>query len=339
MQIRAVDVHDATEFRAFYEVREAATRFGRPLATVPSEREVAVLFRQEDGFMRPEAFAVLDEGRMVGSGEAFFPLLDNTDKVYFTVHVPPDVRRRGYGTALVEHVIDRAKNDGRTVLIGDSHLPADAGEDHPHQRFAEKSGFTLANTEVHRVLDLPVADERIQGWIDESAPHHDGYRLETYVDHLPDPLLPSYVHLLNQLVLDAPTGDLDFEEERLTVEAYKARMRRIREQGRTLFITVATVGEGDAEEAVAHSIIGVPPAGADEPNVYQWATLVRRDHRGHHLGMATKARNLREVQRAHPDRTLVHTSNSEVNGPMVAINERIGFRPVEVNAEYLRRLG
>ena len=35
---------------------------------------------------------------------------------------------------------------------------------------------------------------------------------------------------------------------------------------------------------------------------------------------------------------MVHTSNSDANGPMVAINQRIGFRPVEVNAEFQRKL-
>lgn len=197
-------------------------------------------------------------------------------------------------------------------------------------------GTALANWELHRVLELPVPEDTVQGWVDECAPHHEGYRIETHVGGLPDVLLPSYVQLLNQLVLDAPTGDIDFEEEAVTVEAFKERQAKLEEQGRTMYVTVATVGDGT--EAVAHSVIAVPAEGADEPNLYQGATLVGRGHRGHRLGMATKARNLREVQKAHSERTMAHTSNSEVNGPMVAINERMGFRPVELNAEFQRLL-
>ena len=339
MEIRSVDVHDDTEFHAFHEIVEAASRHERPLATLWSEQEAAVMFRQHDGVMSWEAHGVFEDGVMVGAAHALFPLHDNLDKVYFEVHVAPGDRGRGYGSALVGHVVDRARDRDRTVLVGESHFPADADESHPHRRFAAKHGFDLANTEMHRVLELPVDDALLRTWAEEAAAHHEGYAVTTHVGGPPEALLPSYVHLLNQLALDAPTGDIDFEEEALTVAAYRTRLERTRAQGRTLYVTVATVGEGDAAEAVAHSVLVVPAAGVDEPNVYQWATLVRRDHRGHHLGMATKAHNLRAVQRAHPDRRRVHTSNSEVNGPMVAINERIGFRPVEVNAEFLRRIG
>jgi len=70
----------------------------------------------------------------------------------------------------------------------------------------------------------------------------------------------------------------------------------------------------------------------------QWGTYVHRDHRGHRLGMATKARNLLTVQKSHPERTLLHTTNSPVNGPMVSINEAMGFVPNEVLGEFMLRV-
>ena len=70
----------------------------------------------------------------------------------------------------------------------------------------------------------------------------------------------------------------------------------------------------------------------------QWCTYVHRAHRGHRLGLAVKAENLRAVQKMHPERTVITTTNSPVNAPMVAINELMGFRPVDVFAEFLRRL-
>ena len=76
----------------------------------------------------------------------------------------------------------------------------------------------------------------------------------------------------------------------------------------------------------------------DNPNVYQWGTFVHRKHRGHKLGLATKAVNLRAVQAFRDDVTLVTTQNAETNGYMVAINERMGFRPIEVSAEFVKRV-
>lgn len=338
MQIRSIDVHDDAEFHAFHTAEEAAFRHERPFAGFWTEQEATAAFRNPDGFMRMDAYAAFVDGEVVGVVHAMFPLNDNTEKVHFSVSVPPAFRRRGYGTALVEHVVGRARAEGRTVLIGDTHIPTGAGEEHPHRRFAAACGFRLANTDIHRVRDLPVPDDQIQSWVDEAAPHHADYEITSFVDELPDQLVPSYVHLLNQLIVDAPTGEIEFEEGAMTVETFHAQARSLRDQGRTIFHTVATVGAGEAREAVAHSVIACPPDGADEPHLYQWATLVRRDHRGHRLGMATKAHNLRLVQKARPERTILHTHNAETNGPMVAINERMGFRPVETGAEYLREL-
>ena len=73
-------------------------------------------------------------------------------------------------------------------------------------------------------------------------------------------------------------------------------------------------------------------------NVYQWGTFVHREHRGHRLGLATKAVNLRAVQAARGDLTLVITQNGETNDYMVSINQRMGFEPIEVSAEFVKRL-
>ncbi len=89
-------------------------------------------------------------------------------------------------------------------------------------------------------------------------------------------------------------------------------------------------------DVVAYSELVVPAH--DPERVYQWGTLVRTDHRGHRLGMATKAHNLRRVQRHEPGRTVVYTWNAEVNQHMIAVNEALGFRAVGRMGEFQRRL-
>jgi hypothetical protein len=106
-----------------------------------------------------------------------------------------------------------------------------------------------------------------------------------------------------------------------------AAMNRIR------FETVALTPE---RQVVAHSTLAMPLA--EGTDVYQWGTFVHREHRGHRLGLATKAVNLRAVQSARDDLTLVTTQNAETNDYMVSINERMGFTPVEVSAEFVKRL-
>ena len=62
------------------------------------------------------------------------------------------------------------------------------------------------------------------------------------------------------------------------------------------------------------------------------------EHRGHRLGLATKAANLLRLQRHRPDLREVRTYNAESNTHMVAVNDAMGFLPVERLGEFERRL-
>jgi hypothetical protein len=42
------------------------------------------------------------------------------------------------------------------------------------------------------------------------------------------------------------------------------------------------------------------------------------------------------MQAAHPERVKIVTQNAENNGPMVRINEQLGFVPVELAVEFQR---
>jgi RimJ/RimL family protein N-acetyltransferase len=134
------------------------------------------------------------------------------------------------------------------------------------------------------------------------------------------------------LATDAPTGDLEFEPEVVPVESLRAREKMLVEQGRIAYTSLAIDRDG---QAVADSVLAVPRDDSD--NVMQWATLVRADHRGHRLGLAVKVANLRALQAAHPERKRIWTQNSEDNEHMVSINEKLGFKPVEVVLEFQRK--
>lgn len=333
MQIRQLNVHDDAQFHDFFVVMRDALLHGRRDAPMWSRREARVMFTQPDPSEVWDAFGAYEGGELVAVGELVRPLLDNTDKAFLEVQVAPAHRRRGFGGVLLQHVVEVAEGYGRSVLLGEANLPVSERSTHPYARFAEKHGFALANVEVRRDLALPVRDKQLSAWEGEAAPHHPAYRIETFVDDLPEEIIESYCYLSNQLALDAPTGDIDFEPEGMTPEVFRVRQAKAKEQGRTVFETLALYGAG---QAVAHSTLAVP---SDDPRtVLQWGTLVHRDHRGHRLGLAVKAHNLRAMQQAFPDRKRVVTCNSEDNDHMLAINIKMGFQPVELLAEFQRKL-
>ena len=149
-----------------------------------------------------------------------------------------------------------------------------------------------------------------------------------------DDLVESLCVLLGQLAVDAPTGAVDFEEQVMTPAAVRrAERRQTAAMGRTCYGTVALTPD---RQVVAQSTLAMSLADSGEG--LPVGTFVHREHRGHRLGLATKAVNLRAVQAARGDLAVVTTQNAETNGYMVAINDRMGFAPVEVDAEFVKRL-
>ena len=331
LQIRPLDVHDDVALHRFHEIGwRAEMQDGRPWNSFWTCPELASMLREPTGDMASEAYAAWgDAGRMVGFGLCELPLLDNTEKGYLCVAVEPESRGRGIGGALLETLVARAAARDRSLVLADAALPIEQRETSPVLRFAKDHGFSPANLEIYRVLRLPVRPGVLDTLRNEAAAHHAGTTVETYVDELPASYLPTYTHLVNQLIVDAPTGDVDFEAERLTPEILTQKMERAARIGRTTYRSVA-VRDG---EVVAHSDLVVM---SGQTYASQWGTLVRRDHRGHRLGTAVKVANLAALQATRPEVTDVRTQNAETNQWMVDINVRLGFEPVGICPEFVR---
>jgi GNAT superfamily N-acetyltransferase len=327
-----VDPSDTRQFASWYRLfREADLSDRADGAPFFSEREAEVIFSGADPSEAVTAYAGFDGDDMCATGLTSLPLLDNVDKALVYVAVPPGRRREGIGAAMLGALVDVARRSGRTTMLTECHVPAGQEQSHGYRRFVEANGFAYANTEVRRELRLPVPQPALSGWLAEASPHHAGYAIATYVDDVPSHLLSSLCHVRNQLTLDAPTGDIELEAEAMTPEVFLRRKAMQDDMGITTYWTLAT---DDSSATVAFTALGVP---VDPPDaVNQWGTVVLREHRGHRLGLAVKAANLAALQADHPERTRISTQNSETNAPMVAINEKMGFRPVEVMLEFQR---
>ena len=331
MDCSELDIGDDDVLRVVYELTRRSETLGREQMPFWSYEEFVGAVRSPDSGERQELLGAYDGETLVGAALVWYFLLDNTEKCWTSVNVDPSARRRGVGRALVAEVEQRARADGRTLVMADSKLPFADRETHGYRRFAEACGYTLSNIEVVRHLALPVDDDLIQSWIDSAAQAHQGYTIETLVDEVPDDLVEDLCVLIGQLAADAPTGAVDFEEEVFTPDRLRERRAQALAMGRSVYETVALTAD---RQVVAHSTLAVPTG--DSTDVYQWGTFVHREHRGHRLGLATKAHNLRAVQRAHPGMARVTTQNAETNGYMVSINETMGFVPVEVSAEFYK---
>ncbi len=261
------------------------------------------------------------------------PLLDNTGTAVVDLHVHPGHRRRGYGRKLLGHVLDRARANGRRLMISDVAAPleptpqprpgdpATAGE-----ALARSAGARPVLSEIRRLLDVAAVDPVDLSALRTGATRSaTGYSTVQWVDQAPAELHEDMATLVARMSTDAPLGDMAWEPEVWTAERYRMKEETAVARGRR---RVATAVRDEASgRLVGYSDIGVNARSLEV--AYQWETIVSKEHRGHRLGLLLKAANLELLREACPRTRYVNTWNAAVNTHMVAINDALGFRPIE----------
>jgi RimJ/RimL family protein N-acetyltransferase len=207
---------------------------------------------------------------------------------------------------------------GRSELISevDEPGPGTAG-----RAFALRHGWTCDLLETRRDLLLPVDERRLAPLEAAARSASQGYRLVTWRDSTPEELLDDRAVLQRRMTTDAPSGDLPVEEEHWDGERIREYEASHVARGRTV-LSAGAVKDG---RLVGFTDLQVPLA--DPRHAHQGGTLVLPEHRGHRLGALMKVAVLRELPAAVPGVHRISTYNYESNGPMVAVNEALGFRP------------
>lgn len=280
--------------------------------------------------------------RVVGTAVHVFPLLDNRNQTFADVWVLPTHRRRGIGSALIEHLVTRTRATGRSLITLESLRLLDRPDE--ASAFVARHGFRAALTDHRSDLDLPddpaekeAAVRTLLAPLDaevaaaDPASDHD---LVTYLDEIPERWLAGRAVLEGRMSTDAPLGDLELEPEHWDGERLLESLARLRDAGRRLVETIAV--QRSSGQVVGFTMLVVHP---DHDGIaQQWNTLVLPEHRGRRLGMWIKAANLRALLAHHPRVRQIRTYNAEVNEPMLRVNRAMGFRAVAELTEWQRRL-
>jgi GNAT superfamily N-acetyltransferase len=246
--------------------------------------------------------------------------------------VLPGERRRGVGTALLEDLVARARAAGRSVAGTEVDEPEALAGDSPAHHFLTRHGFDLALLEVRRDLALPVPSQVLTDCLAQARESAAGYDVTAYSRRCPDHLLDARAALGRAMSVMFPSGDLDLEEEHWDAELVRRKEAMFDRMGRVYWAAMA-LRDG---EAVAFTELGV--SGHAPDRAYQWDTLVLPEHRGRRLGLLLKATVLQQLQTDSPATRSVTTWNATVNAPMIAVNERLGFRPNGTLSTWQKRL-
>lgn len=325
--IEPVDPADQAAFAAFYDVLTASQVHDRPdTFTPPGAEAMRGDILQAPDNDKYELFVAHDAGVPAAAGQMRLDMTANRHLALLSVDVHPGHRRRGFGSAMLARLESAAIAAKRTACYVETALPPGvAVEESGQHAFAAKHGYRLALVEQRRQLDLP-AEVELAALAGEAARHHAGYQIVPFQSRVPDDYRAGFAALMALIGAESPTGDVEFEPDDPDPELMRQREARRLARGQGDFGVIALSPEG---EVVATT--RMMETLGDATKISQGGTIVRRDHRGHRLGLAVKIANLRQLGPAH---SCVTTWNAAANRPMIEINEALGFRLIEQGAGY-----
>lgn len=333
LETRPVDLLDPAQLdvaRAWIGVHAAVQRdlFG--------DRGSAWTLEEVQGFVRGSdkkrvARGVWAGDRLVGALEVHLPLRDNLRSALLWLSVEPSARGRGVGSRLVVEAERIAAEHGRSTLLVETEW-AEGGSD-AAEAFATARGYVVAQTVLRSEQALPADRGALEAVV--AAPGAEDYRLESWVDDMPAAWLDDRAVLQQRMSTDAPSDDLDLEEEDWDAGRLAEAQRRARESGRRVVESVAR--HLPSGRLVGFTTVGVS---AGEPDLgYQQDTLVLREHRGHGLGLRLKAANALRIMDELPEVTAVRTWNAASNEHMLAVNRRLGYAVDGYSREWQKTTG
>ncbi|GAA4754331.1 hypothetical protein GCM10023350_44640 [Nocardioides endophyticus] len=266
------------------------------------------------------AFLATADGADVGAGGYEVSAYDNLHLAWVEVEIVPSLRRLGHGSALLSWLVDRARSEGRATV-------GVAGWDAAGPRaFAARHGFEQKSVEVHR-------RQYLGGLPTVPLPDAPDYELVRWPDRTPADELDALAEL-TAAINDAPTDDLDVEDEAFSPERVTAYERAWAARGHRLYRLVAR--HLDTGALAGQTVVAVD---GERPELgEQHDTSVVAAHRGHRLGLLLKLEMLRWLSEEEPRLREIDTWNAESNDHMIGVNELLGYRIMGRVLDFQRRV-
>jgi GNAT superfamily N-acetyltransferase len=249
---------------------------------------------------RLRAWLAEEEGRVVGWSRAFTRFEESGGSGQVNLSVTPEWRERGIGSALLARALEHLDEAPRVFAF--------ATED--GAGFAERHGFRRTQT-----LRVSALDPR---GVDTSELDASHVQLRTLAEVGPEHAFAVDSVSFLDIPLDEPPDRLEYGQWLRTYW---------QNPDFDLGSSYASCVDG---RAVALSYTAVDYPGARAANAF---TGVLPEQRGRGLARLVKLAVIRHLA-AHGVRSL-STHNDERNAPMLAVNERLGFRPVTSHHTYL----
>ena len=310
----------------FRRIRHAENRPDDPL--LPDDLEEKRLIASLK-FEINACFEVVDKGEMVGwlrtavtrPGAPGYE--ENRDFFWCFGSVVEPYRRRGIASSWLPIVVELMDRFGCRVVTFDS-------EEESGHAFMKWLGAPVKGVGAENRLRIAEVDwKMVRRWIEEGEKRNPQTTLERYDDHIPDSMLDDYAPQLAALLNTMPWDDLDHGPIVETAETLREYYRRMDAEDQQHYTVLTREPDG-----VISGITDIKFAPYRPKILEQLFTGVLPRARGRGIGKWIKAAMLERMHEIYPDAEWVATGNADSNGPMLAINHKLGFKRYRSGAEY-----
>jgi GNAT superfamily N-acetyltransferase len=269
-------------------------------------------------------------GRIVGTASVDLPEPESPDSAIVQVRVPPELARRGIGTALLLETLATCRAEGRVQVVASNVKAGGSGE-----AWTRSLGFTGVAEWARQTLYVPNADRAL--WQGRAA---DGFHVIRWTGATPEELVAGVAGARTAME-DAPLGESSLEWPEWTVERIRLHEAEARRRGCELNTAVAVEDETGA--VVALTEIEIQDGLLD--TVIQQDTAVLSEYRGHGLGLMVKAAMMRWLTSERPEVTRIITNTAADNVHMIRVNRQLGYTTdhilldLEATVDVLREAG
>lgn len=308
-------------YHAFRRLRSEEATPGDPVKPDDEHRREMVERAKSDPQNTHRLWTVEDGDRIVGSLQWRHPKPDspeyesNRHLVWLYGGVIAPWRRRGIGTALLRLGVELvAQADGK--LLCSYAMEGDGAA------FLEAIGLEVKQRGGdNRLLWADVDWPQVEAWDKAAAAKATEVAWEWLEGEVPVAGREEYCAEISRLLNTMPWDEMDHGDISFTAESLTAEYAR-RAEGALHHSLVARVGG---------KIVGMTDVywSPSRPmRVHQGFTGVDPGARGQGIGTRLKTSMLLFLRRRHPETEWIDTENATSNGPMLAINRKLGFRNI-----------
>ena len=238
----------------------------------------------------------------------------NEDRCRIHMTVLDKYRKKGIGRKLFKMAYDHALEHNKTKLTGN--LLNEASRN-IIRRIGGNEALSI------RVSHLNMTDvdwKLMEQWVHEGPQRSPTANLEFHLS-IPDSIIEHYSDVYTEVLNQAPRDELTSGDEVFTPEKFRKYEEQTKKIGGTWLAAIAKEQDG---EIMGLTDIGYNPS--TPTMVFQYLTGVQEEFRGRGLGKWLKGAMLLKIRNEYPNVEVISTGNATSNKPMLAINERMGFR-------------